>query len=79
MFFFAWVGSSASALFKKFNLTAIDETNIDLFERTAVGFQAYLPEMFGGWGATLLLSAALLALWYALVRYNESTERFTLM
>ena len=66
-------------MFKKFNLTAIDETNIDLFERTAIGFQAYLPEMFGGWGVTLLLSAALLALWYALVRYNESTERFTLM
>ena len=79
MFFFAWMGSSASALFKKFNLTAIDETNVDLFERTTIGFQAYLPEMFGGWGATLLLSAGLLLLWYALVRYNESTEKFTLM
>ena len=79
MFFFAWIGSSASALFKKFNLTAIDESNVDLFERTTVGFQAYLPEMLGGWGSTLALSAALLLLWYLLVRYNESTEKFTLM
>ena len=48
-------------------------------ENLDIGFQAYLPEMFGGWGATLLLSAGLLLLWYALVRYNESTEKFTLM
>ena len=79
MFFFAWTGSTASALFKKFNLTAIDESNVELFERTTVGFQAYLPEMLSGWGATLAISAGLLGLWYALVRYNESTEKFTLM
>ena len=35
--------------------------------------------MLGGWGPTLILSAALLLLWYLLVRYNESTEKFTLM
>jgi uncharacterized membrane protein YedE/YeeE len=79
MFFFAWMGSVASAVFKKLNLTAIDETNVDTFERTTVGFQAYLPEMFSGWGVTLLVSGSLLMLWYALVRYNESTEKFTLM
>ena len=79
MFFFAWSGSTASALFKKFQLTSIDETNIDTFERTAVGFQAYLPDMLSGWGITLLISGSLLLLWYALVRYNESTEKFTLM
>ena len=79
MFFFAWMGSIASALFKKFHITSIDETNIDTFERTAIGFQAYLPDMLSGWGLTLLISGGLLLLWYALVRYNESTERFTLM
>ena len=78
MFFFAWIGSVASALFKKFNLTAIDETNVESFEMTNVGFQAYFPVMFDGWGWRLL-AAALLLLWYALVRYNESTEKFTLV
>lgn len=78
MFFFAWVGSTASALFKKAGLTNVDETNVDTFERTAVGFHAYLPDMTGGWAWPLLLSAALL-LRYALVRDNESTEAFTLM
>lgn len=79
MFFFAWMGSTASALFKKFQITSIDETNIDTFERTAIGFQAYLPDMLPGWGITLMISGGLLLLWYALVRYNESTEKFTLM
>lgn len=79
MFFFAWMGSTASALFKKFQITSIDETNLDTFERTAVGFQAYLPDMLPGWGLTLMISGGLLLLWYALVRYNESTEKFTLM
>ncbi|MGE5946742.1 MAG: YeeE/YedE thiosulfate transporter family protein [Betaproteobacteria bacterium] len=79
MFFFAWTGSVASALFKKFNLTAIDETNVETYEMTNVGFQAYLPDMFGGWGLTLLVGGGILLLWYALVRYNESTEKFTLL
>jgi uncharacterized membrane protein YedE/YeeE len=79
MLFFAWIGSIASALFKKFNLTAIDETNVETYEMTNVGFQAYLPDMFGGWGLTLLVGGGILLLWYALVRYNESTEKFTLL
>jgi hypothetical protein len=79
MFFFAWMGSTASALFKKFNLTAIDESSVETFERTTIGFQAYLPDMLSGWGPALLVSGGLLLLWYALVRYNESTEKFTLM
>ena len=78
MFFFAWVGSIASALFKKFDLTAIDETNLETFEKTRIGFQAYMPEMLGGWGAALLFGGGLLLLWYVLVRFNESTEEFTL-
>ena len=35
--------------------------------------------MLSGWGPALLVSGGLLLLWYALVRYNESTEKFTLM
>lgn len=76
---FAWVGSIASALFKKAGWTAIDETNLETFEVTGIGFQAFWPDLIGGWGPTLLCSALALALWYALVRYNESTERFTLL
>lgn len=76
---FAWIGSIASALFKKAGWTAIDETNLETFEVTGVGFQAYWPDLIGGWGPTLLVGALALAVWYGLVRYNESTERFTLL
>ncbi len=79
MFFFAWTGSIASAVFKKLGLTTIDETNVETWEMTKIGFQAYLPEMWGSWGLTLAAGGALLLLWYALVRYNESTEKFTLL
>ena len=79
MFFFSWMGSTASAVFKKLGLTTIDETNVESWEMTKIGFQAYLPEMWHSWGWTLLAGGALLLLWYALVRYNESTEKFTLL
>jgi len=79
IFFFAWIGSTASALFRKADLTAIDETNLDTFEKTRVGFQAYWPDMLGGWAPALLLGGGLLLLWYAWVRYNESTGKFTLL
>lgn len=79
MFFFAWMGSTASALLKKSGLTAIDETNVETFEKTGIGFQAYLPDMIGSWGWTLVIGSSLLLVWYALVRYNESTEKFSLM
>lgn len=79
MFFFSWTGSTASALLKRFNLTSVDQDNADAFERTALGFQAYMPDMFSSWGVSFVVSASLLLLWYGLVRYNESTEKFTLM
>ena len=44
-----------------------------------IGSQAYLPAMLSGWGIALLISGGLLLLWYALLRYNESTEIFPLM
>lgn len=79
IFFFSWSGSIASALFKKFKITSIDESNVESFEMTAVGFQAYLPDMLGGWGWTFLMSGSILLAWYLLVRYNESTEKFTVI
>lgn len=79
IFFFSWSGSIASALLKKFKITSIDETNVESFEMTAVGFQAYLPDMLGGWGWTFLVSGSILLVWYLLVRYNESTEKFTVI
>jgi len=79
MFFFAWMGSTASALLKKAGLTSIDEENVETFEITKVGYQAYWPDLLPGWGWTLLVGGALLALWYAFVRYNESTEKFTVL
>lgn len=77
-FFFAWGGSIASATFKGFGLTTA-EMNLDLVEETAIGIQVFLPEALGGWGWALLAAGAVLAVWYALVRYNESTEKFTLL
>ncbi len=79
MFFFAWSGSTASALLKKFGLSSVDPDNTEAFEISKLGFQAYLPDMLGSWGWSLLIGGSLLLLWYALVRYNESTEKFTLM
>ena len=79
IFFFSWAGSVASALLKKFGITSIDETNVESYEKTAVGFQAYFPDMLGGWGWTFLISGTILLVWYLLVRYNESTEKFTVI
>ena len=77
VFFFAWSGSTASALMRKLGWT-VAEFNLDLIEESPLGFQAYLPAMLDGWGWTFLAIALFLLLWYLWVRYNESTERFTL-
>jgi len=77
VFFFAWTGSIASAVLKKTGIMAVEVT-IDEFEATRVGYQAYMPAMLDGWGGTFLVSGTLLLLWYVLVRYNESTGKFTL-
>lgn len=78
VFFFAWSGSIASALMHRSGLT-VSEMTLDEIEATQLGYQAYFPVAFGGWGWALIASAALLLIWYALVRYNESTEKFTLL
>ncbi|MBI4808771.1 MAG: YeeE/YedE family protein [Nitrosomonadales bacterium] len=77
MFFFAWMGSTASALLKKAGITSLDEDNVESFDVTGIGYQAYWPDILPGWGWTLVVSGLLLLVWYAFVRYNESTEKFT--
>jgi uncharacterized membrane protein YedE/YeeE len=78
VFFFAWVGSVASVLFRKAGWT-VSEMNLDLLEESPLGIQAYFPDMLDGWGWTYLVSGAFLLLWYLLVRYNESSEKFTVV
>ncbi len=77
MLFFAWMGSTASALLKKSGITSLDADNVEEFDITAIGYQAYWPDILPGWGWTLIVSGILLLVWYAFVRYNESTEKFT--
>lgn len=76
--FFAWSGSLFNAVVKPFELLTAEMT-LDLVEATKVGTQVYLPTALGGWPATYALVFGLLGLWYAFVRYNESTERFTVV
>lgn len=82
LFFFAWSGSLTSGVLKKTGLSMTD-IDIDFMdgipEISALGYQAFLPDMLQGWGWTYLLCFAGLVLWYLLVRYNESTERFTVL
>ena len=77
-FFFAWMGSIASALLKKSGLLAVEVT-LDEIEATRLGYQAYFPVMLDGWGWAYAAGGLALLVWYALVRYNESTEKFTLL
>ena len=53
--------------------------SLDLVEVSKVGQQVYLPEVFGGWGWVYLLTFIVLLVWYLLVRYNEATEKFTVL
>jgi uncharacterized membrane protein YedE/YeeE len=78
VFFFAWSGSTASAIMGRLGWT-ISEMNLDLIEESALGIQTYFPAMVGGWNWTYLATGSFLFLWYLLVRYNETTERFTLL
>jgi hypothetical protein len=78
--FFAWIGSIANAIMGRLGWLAAD-IDIDFLDGMAqisgLGYQAFMPDLLGNWEYTLLLTYVLLALWYALVRYNESTSKFT--
>jgi uncharacterized membrane protein YedE/YeeE len=78
VFFFAWVGSIAGALFGKAGWS-VAEMNLDMVEESPLGIQAFFPAVFDGWGWAYLACGAGLLLWYLLVRYNESTEKFTVV
>ena len=78
LFFFAWVGSIFSAVLKKVGwLTR--EMNLDLLEETALGFQAFLPQILGSWTLTYGLNFSFLVVWYLVIKYNEATQRFTVL
>jgi len=79
--FFAWSGSTTNALLSKSGLltTSIDLDFIDgIAEITPLGVQAFMPDMIGNWNSSLFLTYTILFIWYLLVRYNESTNRFTI-
>ncbi|MDH3526286.1 MAG: YeeE/YedE thiosulfate transporter family protein [Gammaproteobacteria bacterium] len=78
VFFFAWIGSVFSAIVKRWDLLT-REMSLDLVEVSKVGKQVFLPDVLPGWGWTYLLSFAILGVWYLLVRYNESTNKFTVL
>jgi len=78
VFFFAWSGSTFGAILRHWDVMKTEMT-LDLVEATKVGYQAFLPAMTGGWLNTYLISFACMGLWYALVRYNETTDRFTVI
>jgi uncharacterized membrane protein YedE/YeeE len=78
--FFAWGGSVASGILGRLGLTTgiFDVDFLDgMAETSHLGYQAFLPDLIGGWGWTLLITFGLLILWYLFVRYNESTNKFT--
>jgi uncharacterized protein len=78
VFFFAWGGSTFSGILHHWDVMTRD-VNLESIEFTKVGIQTYLPDMVGGWGWSLAISLSILAVWYAWVRYNESTEKFTVV
>jgi len=78
VFFFGWAGSIFSAVVKRWDLLT-REMSLDLVEVSKVGQQVFLPEVLGGWGWLYLLRFAVLLVWYLLVRYNEETEKFTVL
>ncbi len=78
VFFFAWIGSITGALLNKVGWTAA-EMNLDLIEQSPLGIQTFFPDLLNGWGWTYVVAEGLLLLWYLLVRYNESSARFTVV
>ena len=78
VFFFAWGGSTFSGILRRWDVMARD-VNLESIEFTKVGIQAYLPDMLGGWGWTYGIGLGVLFICYLAVRYNESTEKFTVV
>ncbi len=79
VFFFSWSGSIFSGILKNWDVLT-REDNLDLMvEQTMLGYQAWMPQMFDGWGWTHLATFSIVIIWFLLVRYNEKTEKFTVL
>ena len=79
VFFFSWSGSTFSGILKYWDVLA-REDNLDLMvEETMLGYQAWMPQMLGGWGWSHLATLSIVIVWFLLVRYNEKTEKFTVI
>ncbi len=76
--FFAWSGSTCSGILSHWNLLT-RESGDDNLDYTKLGSQAYLPDMLGSPETAIALGLGILLLWYLWLRYNESTERFTVV
>ena len=74
--FFAWSGSTFTGMLSHWNVLERDTGDNDL-DFTMLGAQAYLKDMLGSYEAALITGMGILLLWYLWVRYNESTEKFT--
>jgi uncharacterized membrane protein YedE/YeeE len=80
VFFFAWSGSTASAILHNLGLmeTHVDSEFLDGIPQISdLGFQAFLPHIFDSWVIALGVTYLILIVWYLFVRYNESTSKFT--
>jgi uncharacterized membrane protein YedE/YeeE len=80
VFFFGWAGSITSGVLGKLGLSTA-EYDLDFMDGMAevspLGFQAFMPDLLGGWGWALLVTFGLLLVWYLFVQYNESSSKFT--
>lgn len=76
--FFAWSGSTFSGMLSHWDILT-RESGDDNVDFTKLGSQAYLPDMLGSQEAALLVGLGILLLWYLWLRYNESTEKFTVI
>lgn len=79
-FFFAWTSSWWKALLVKWGILQVQ---MDMSKpgtyMTKLGSQFYMPRELGGWFWTLMISVALLAIWFIMAVYNEATEKFTVI
>lgn len=73
---FAWSGSTFTGVLSHWNVLTRD-TGDDNLDFTMLGKQAYLKDMAGSYELALAIGLGILLCWYLWVRYNESTEKFT--
>ena len=82
LLFLAWSGSVFCAIFDRLGIMTPDY-DIDFLdgipEITAVGFQAYFPDIFDGWTVAYFVPMILIIIWYLLVNYNEKKKHYTVV